>query len=201
MADVSVNEKNGVLTRGGAAVVGAVAGLLDPEHIKVTAAVVGVGAVALVAAPAIVAAATPTTAAAGGSAAAAAASPAGRNVINASTSMLKAAGGTASATRASSAAQGALLRAQLAAEEVAGARLPQAITGYTRHGLNQAISRDGVGVSTRAIMDAFKNPASIAGQSGGRFVLTGRDAVVVVNAEGKVITTWATNSAEVRVVP
>jgi hypothetical protein len=39
----------------------------------------------------------------------------------------------------------------------AGARLPQAITGYTRHGLNQAISRDGVGVSTRAIMDAFKN--------------------------------------------
>jgi hypothetical protein len=50
------------------------------------------------------------------------------------------------------------LRAQLAAEEVAGARLPQAITGYARHGLNQAISREGVGVSTRAILDAFKNP-------------------------------------------
>ena len=91
MADVSVNEKNGVLTRVGAAAVGAVAGLLDPGHIKVTAAVVSVGAVALVAAPAIVAAVTPTTAAAGGSAVAAAASPAARNVINASTSMLKAA--------------------------------------------------------------------------------------------------------------
>jgi hypothetical protein len=112
-----------------------------------------------------------------------------------------AAKGAASATPASSAAQGALLRARLAAEEVAGARLPQAITGYTRHGLNQAISRDGVGVSTRAIADAFKNPTSIAGQSGGRFVLTGRDAVVVVNADGKVVTTWATTSAGFRVVP
>jgi hypothetical protein len=111
-----------------------------------------------------------------------------------------AARGAGSATRASSAAQGALLRAQLAAEEVAGARLPQAITGYTGHGLNQAISRDGVGVSTRAIADAFRNPTSIAGQSGGRFVLTGRDAVVVVNAEGEVVTTWATNSAGFRVV-
>jgi len=100
-----------------------------------------------------------------------------------------------------STARGALLRAQLATEEVAGARLPQAITGHTRHGLNQDISRDGVGFSTRAIMDAFKNPTSIAGQSGGRFVLTGRDAVVVVNAEGRVITTCATNSAGVRVVP
>jgi hypothetical protein len=112
-----------------------------------------------------------------------------------------AARGTATATRASSAAQGALVRAQLAAEEVAGARLPLAITGYTRHGLNQAISRDGVGVSTRAIMDALKNPTSIAGQSGGRFVLTGKEAVVVINAEGRVVTTWATNSAGVRVVP
>jgi hypothetical protein len=106
-----------------------------------------------------------------------------------------------SATGASSAAQGALLRAQLAAEEVAGARLPQAITGYTRHGLNQAISREGVGVSTRAILDAFKNPLSITGQSGGRFVLTGTDAVVVVNAEGQVISTWATGSAGFRIVP
>jgi hypothetical protein len=109
-----------------------------------------------------------------------------------------AAGGAA---RASSAAQGALLRAQLAAEEVAGARLPQAITGYTRHGLNQAISREGVGVSPRAILDAFENPLSITGQSSGRFVLTGTDAVVIVNVEGQVIHTWATGSAGFRIVP
>jgi hypothetical protein len=112
-------------------------------------------------------------------------------------------GGTAAggAARASSAAQAALLRSQLAAEEIAGARLPQAIRGYTRHGFNQAISREGVGVSTRALLDAFKNPLSITGQSGGRFVLTGSDAVVVVNAEGQVISTWATGSAGFRIVP
>lgn len=100
------------------------------------------------------------------------------------------------------AAQGALLRAQLAAEEAAGARLPTGITGYTRHGLNQAISRDGVGVAVRAIRDAFNRPLSIAGRAGERgasFTFTGKDAVVVVNGEGKVITTWATNSAGVRV--
>jgi hypothetical protein len=32
------------------------------------------------------------------------------------------------------------------------------INGYTRHGLNQAISRDGVGVSPSAILDAVKIP-------------------------------------------
>lgn len=103
-------------------------------------------------------------------------------------------------SEAASAAQGALLRARLAAEEAAGARLPDAITGYTRHGLNQAISRDGVGVSVRAILDAFRSPLSIAGQSGGRFMMIGRDAVVVINADGQIVTTWATSSAGIRVV-
>jgi hypothetical protein len=98
------------------------------------------------------------------------------------------------------AARAALLRMQLAAEEVAGARLPATLTGYTKHGLNQAISRDGLGVSTRAILDAFQNPLSISGQAGGAFQLVGRDAVVIVNSQGKVITTWATNSAGVRLV-
>ncbi len=32
------------------------------------------------------------------------------------------------------------------------------ITGFTRHGLNQAISRDGVGVSNRAMLDAMPVP-------------------------------------------
>ena len=99
---------------------------------------------------------------------------------------------------ASSAAQGALLRAQLAAEQAAGARLPQALTGYTRHGLNQAISRDGVGVGARAIMDAWQNPLGIVGQSGGRFVITGQNATIVVNAEGQIISTWASGSAGLR---
>jgi len=103
--------------------------------------------------------------------------------------------------RAASATQGSLLRAQLTAEEVAGARLPKAITGYSRHGLDQAISKDGVGVSVSAIRDAFKNPLSITGQSGGIFRLTGRNAVVVVNSEGRIITTWPTNTSGYRVAP
>ncbi|OUM03384.1 hypothetical protein A8M77_06965 [Variovorax sp. JS1663] len=102
------------------------------------------------------------------------------------------------AGEASSLANAARLRMQLKAEEVAGVPLPVEITGYSRHGLNQAISRDGAGVSPDAILDAFKNPISITGQSGGRFMLTGKDAVVVVNGQGRVITTWATGASGVR---
>ncbi|MDX2205430.1 MAG: hypothetical protein NW223_21960 [Hyphomicrobiaceae bacterium] len=87
---------------------------------------------------------------------------------------------------------------QLKAEEIAGARLPSEITGYSRHGLNQAISRDGVGVAPGAILDAVENPLNIAGQSGELFMLTGKNAVVIVNGQGKVITTWAKNAAGFR---
>lgn len=102
------------------------------------------------------------------------------------------------AGEASSLVNAARLRMQLKAEELAGTRLPSEISGYSRHGLNQAISRDGVGVAPSAILDAFKNPLNITGQSGGRFMMTGKDAVVVVNQDGKVITTWVTNAAGVR---
>jgi uncharacterized protein RhaS with RHS repeats len=95
-------------------------------------------------------------------------------------------------------ANGARLSQQLRAEEIAGASLPSNISGYSKHGINQAISRNGVGVSTSAIQDTINNPIKIVGQSGGRFQFTGRDSVVVLNKDGKVITTWATNSAGVR---
>lgn len=36
--------------------------------------------------------------------------------------------------------------------------LPTKITGYTEHGLNQALSRDGVGVAPSAILDTINNP-------------------------------------------
>ena len=32
------------------------------------------------------------------------------------------------------------------------------ITGFTKHGINSAISHDGVGMASRAILDAVKNP-------------------------------------------
>ncbi|WP_226883416.1 wall-associated protein precursor [Neisseria yangbaofengii] len=70
----------------------------------------------------------------------------------------------------------------------AGARF--ALTGFTRHGLNQAISRGGVGVSNRAILSTMRNPTKITTQSGGRTRFTGPNGGVVLNNQGKVITTW-----------
>jgi len=75
----------------------------------------------------------------------------------------------------------------------AGARGP--ISGFTKHGLNQAISRDGVGVSNLAILDAVNNPTKVISQTGGRTMYVGRDATVVMNSQGQVITTWANGSA------
>lgn len=73
------------------------------------------------------------------------------------------------------------------------------ITGYTKHGLNQAISRDGGGgVSAKAILSAVKEPAKVAEQAGGKIAYTGKDAKVVLNGEGKVITTIPRNSDGLR---
>jgi len=79
------------------------------------------------------------------------------------------------------------------------------ITGYAvnragvRHGLNQAISRPGGGVSPRAMLAAVKNPLRIVQQAGGGTTqYIGPNAVVVVNARGQIVTTWATNSAGLR---
>ncbi|MEW6385156.1 RHS repeat-associated core domain-containing protein [Stenotrophomonas hibiscicola] len=73
------------------------------------------------------------------------------------------------------------------------------ITGYTKHGLNQAISRDGGrGVSAKAILSAVKEPAKVAEQAGGKTAYTGKDAKVVLNGEGKVITAFPKNSEGLR---
>jgi RHS repeat-associated protein len=73
------------------------------------------------------------------------------------------------------------------------------VTGFTKHGINQAISRDGVGVADRSILDAVKNPTEVLEQSGGRTMYVGKDATVITNAEGKVVTTWANGSAGTRI--
>jgi hypothetical protein len=73
------------------------------------------------------------------------------------------------------------------------------ITGYTRHGLNQAIGREGAGVKPGAILDAVKNPKQVIQQTGGRIKYVGQNATVVTNAEGKVITTWPHGSEGLRV--
>ena len=76
-----------------------------------------------------------------------------------------------------------------------------AIRGYTRHGLNQAISRDGVGVSTRAILDAVRNPTKIVKQAKGAVKYVGENATVILNRSGKVITTWARTKLGWRIKP
>ena len=73
------------------------------------------------------------------------------------------------------------------------------ITGYTRHGLNQAISREGKGVKPSAILDAVKNPRKVTRLEKRVSKCIGKNAVVVLNKKGKIITTWAKNSRSVRV--
>lgn len=65
------------------------------------------------------------------------------------------------------------------------------ITGYTRHGLNSAISHDGVGVSPAAILDAVRNPIRIVPQAERKVRYVGEKAAVVLNDAGRVVTTWA----------
>jgi hypothetical protein len=103
------------------------------------------------------------------------------------------------AQRAESSLQGSLLNQQLTAEELAGAQMPSGISGYAWHGLNQAISRDGVGVSVSLISDAVANPMSIYGSdpgayTTGTFGYVGQTATVVLNSAGQIVTTWATCS-------
>ena len=75
------------------------------------------------------------------------------------------------------------------------------ITGFTEHGLNQAISRDGVGVSNKAILAAVRNPTRVIEQAEGKLKYVGEDATVVLNKAGEVVTTWARNSAGWRIPP
>ena len=69
------------------------------------------------------------------------------------------------------------------------------IGGYTDHGLNQAVGRNGGrGVNARAIMDAQTNPKSGVLQAGrppfpgNTIKLQGQNAKVVINEQGKAIT-------------
>jgi len=88
----------------------------------------------------------------------------------------------------------AALKGGSAEEEAIAGKL----TGYTKHGINSAISHDGVGVSPKAILDAIKNPGSMVKQADGAVKYVGKDATVILNQDGKVITTWANSATGVR---
>ena len=73
---------------------------------------------------------------------------------------------------------------------------PTKITGFTKHGLNQIISRNGHGVSNKAILDTIKNSTSLTKQGFFKqsFKFTGKNSVVILNKYGKLITAWAKKS-------
>ena len=80
--------------------------------------------------------------------------------------------------------------ASLQKPELTGGRnivLASEITGFKKHGINQAITR---GVSPTAILDAVNNPLKVQPRSNGTTRYIGNKAVVVLNPEGEVITVW-----------
>lgn len=66
-------------------------------------------------------------------------------------------------------------------------RLAGDITGFTKHGINQAINR---GVSPKSIHDAVTNPLKVLPQPNGTTRYIGHGAVVVLNPAGEVVTVW-----------
>ena len=65
------------------------------------------------------------------------------------------------------------------------------ITGYTNHGLMQAIGRNGgKGVNIKAILDSVRNPLRIQQQVDGAIKYIGREATTILNKAGEVITTY-----------
>ena len=73
------------------------------------------------------------------------------------------------------------------------------IKGFTRHGLNQAISREGRGVASEAILDAVRNPKKVIKGAENTIKYIGENATVILNEAGEVITTWARNSTGYRI--
>ena len=74
------------------------------------------------------------------------------------------------------------------------------ITGYTKHGINSAINHNGVGVKTSEIANTVNNPVKKVLQNTGTIKFIGKNAVVVLNKAGKVVTTWAKHSSAWRIM-
>jgi hypothetical protein len=75
---------------------------------------------------------------------------------------------------------------------------PQQINGYTGHGRQSVDDHDGHGVNDGALQDAVQHPLSppsyqINDQGKGAYLYQGKDATVVLNKDGEVITAWPNN--------
>ena len=75
---------------------------------------------------------------------------------------------------------------------------PRQIEGYTGHGRDSVDDRDGHGVNDDALQDAVEQPLSppsyqIDEQGRGAYLYQGKDATVVLNKDGQVVTAWPNN--------
>lgn len=61
------------------------------------------------------------------------------------------------------------------------------LTSFSKHGLNQAITR---GVNPSTISNTVKNPVVVLQQSRGNFLFLTREAVVVMNNAGRIVSTY-----------
>ncbi|OBI48089.1 hypothetical protein A5707_18425 [Mycobacterium kyorinense] len=72
---------------------------------------------------------------------------------------------------------------------------PQHMTGLTEHGAQRINGRDSHGVNDSALGDAVKHPIGppqyAPDQYGGSYTYVGKDATVILNKDGQVITAWA----------
>ena len=67
------------------------------------------------------------------------------------------------------------------------------IKGFTKHGMDSALTHDGHGVSAKAMQNAVRHPLDVVNQANGGIKHVGKNAVVVLNESGKVITTYPLN--------
>jgi len=69
---------------------------------------------------------------------------------------------------------------------------------YTKHAINQAISREGVGVASKAVLEAVKLGRWVL-QRDGTARLVGKYATLIMREDGTIVTLWATCSAGQRI--
>ncbi len=75
------------------------------------------------------------------------------------------------------------------------------IAGYTRHGINQAISRNNRGVHPGAILDTIRNPQNVTYQSAtDTFKLAGPKSEVVLNRAREIVTVVARGHGNTRIL-
>ena len=58
------------------------------------------------------------------------------------------------------------------------------------HHIFKAISRNGSGVASNAILDAVRNPKNVVDMSNGVIKYIGDNATVILNKTGEVVTVW-----------